>query len=125
MKILFFFLSFLISVPAIADWVLYAESADGETTFYIDPSTIKKRGTVHRAWVLSSKSTPEVNGATSSRSLVEVDCDQEMYRFLTNSTFSKSMAQGDVVTSSDVPTVFRYIAPDTVAASMKRAVCPR
>lgn len=95
----------------------------GETTFYIDRSTIRKNNLLRRIWTLSDNKTPLNQGARSGSTLMEIDCGNEKYRFLQMTAFSGQMAYGKEIVRSNEVSDWSYIAPGTITAKIGGIAC--
>ena len=114
----------LAAAPAWAD--LTEIATRDEQTLLLDTETIQKDGTLRRAWTVCNYSVPNPDGALSTRSLMEYDCEAGRYRVLILSTHSECMAEGQALHVEAAATPWwRDIAPDTVAAKLLRLVCAK
>lgn len=114
----------LAAAPAWAD--LTEIATRDEQTLLLDTETIQKDGTLRRAWTVCNYSVPNADGARSTRSLMEYDCEAGRYRILILSTHAECMAEGQAfhVEAAASPW-WRDIAPDTVAAKLLSLVCAK
>lgn len=114
----------LAAAPAWAD--LTEIATRDEQTLLLDTETIQKDGTLRRAWTVCNYSVPNADGARSTRSLMEYDCEAGRYRVLILSTHSECMAEGQALhVEAAASPWWRDIAPDTVAAKLLGLVCAK
>ena len=114
----------LAAAPAWAD--LTEIATRDEQTLLLDTETIQKDGTLRRAWTVCNYSVPNADGARSTRSLMEYDCEAGRYRILILSTHSECMAEGQALhVEAAASPWWRDIAPDTVAAKLLSLVCAK
>lgn len=105
------------------EWVKLTES--NTAISYIDPSTIRRVGNHRRVWVLQDLKQKGPLGAMSMRALEEYDCQEERRRFLSSTSFSGPMLQGEVLTTSDTTTAWHNVGPGSVAEGFLKFVCTR
>ena len=124
-KIIFAFLMF-ISCSVWAEWVLIARSANGNTTHYVDPATIRREGTLLKYWALTDLKVRDNFGDMSKRLRVELDCKKERYKMTSLTSFRDSMLEGSVTSSLSFPNAeWIDIAPDTLNEAETKYVCAR
>ena len=112
------------AAPAWAEWVPHAHNE--RASFYYDPATIKRNGTLRRVWTLINQNEPDKAGAWSRRAFHEYDCKEDRSRFLSISTFSEKMANGKLIGQADYSDdSWTYIAPGTIDDSLLKIVCKR
>lgn len=105
-----------------AEWELIALGESNES--YADWSTLRIAGTERRLWLVTNFDKA-FQGATSSKSLVVFDCDDERYQRLQSMWYSEPMGSGAVIHTNAEPSDWRYAAPGTVGLARLRAVCER
>ena len=126
MKKLIFALLIFISCTVWAEWVLVVESADGNTTSYVDPTTIKREGTLLKYWTLTDLKVRSKKGYMSFRSREELDCKKERYRTTSLTSFRDSMLGGRITSNFNFPNAeWNYIAPDTLDEEVMKYVCAK
>jgi hypothetical protein len=113
---------FLISGSSWAQWSPVAVDVDG-TLFNFDYSTLRKDGELRKIWTLSNFVEKDPNGVMSSRVRMEYDCKNERHRFLSFKLFSDKNANGVTIDSSDIPSPWKDIAPDTAAWRLMQTAC--
>jgi len=109
------------ALPASAGWVKYEYS--DEANFYYDPATIRVNGNFRRVWELQDLKKRDPKGYMSHRYLSEYNCREERYRNLSLSAHSELMAGGRVMVSGDSPSMWSYIAPDSIVQTLFKIVC--
>lgn len=115
-------LSLLAVGSASAEWVVVAES--DSSTFYIDPSTVRKEGTLRKTWEVDNFKQREADGSMSSRMRIEYDCQGERTRGLALSKHSEPMAKGNTIVSyGEDRRGWREIPPNTPANDILKIVC--
>ena len=120
--ILTMLLSF-VSVSAWADWEKVTET--DSIVQYIDPTTIRKNGSLRRVWTLTDMKVRDPVGALSLRGLAEFDCKEERMKTLSLSSHSGPMATGQTLSDFEPEGKGSYIAPRTVDEAVLRRVCSR
>ena len=126
MKRLLLLLALLIAGSANADWVAIGETDN--TTFYIDPTTIRKDGNLRKVWEIQDLKTRHKDGGMSRRVMLEFDCKAERYRALANSTHTGPMASGQTIHVGDYeryPDSWSEIPPKTAAEFILKMVCAK
>ena len=115
----------LLAMPAGAqEWRKYSSSTQGDR--YFDVRSVRAIGHMRRVWTVLDLSKRGPIGELSLRSLNEVDCKEQRARMLALTTFSESMARGDVLFSASGSTSepWEFLAPGTVGEDLLQAVCP-
>jgi hypothetical protein len=124
MKKLFISFLMMLACSAWAEWLLYAETQ--KATFYYDPATISKDGSMRRrVWQLTDLRKRHKDGEMSRRSRIEYDCKQESYRFLAYSAHSEPMAGGTVLKTKGEENNLRAIPPNTVLEMILNIACAK
>jgi hypothetical protein len=129
MKKLILILLIFISCFAWADkhygtnWVLVDTNDVVET--YIDPTTIRREGTVRKFWVLRNLKVQNAKyGHMSIRTRDEIDCKKQTTRTTSIHQFSESMLKGNVTGVFSYPNdEWDDIAPGTTNESVMDSVC--
>lgn len=121
-----FFLTLTVCVLCQAKEILLT-SANG-IDVYVDDSTVKRSGDLARVWVTFSLSVPErrMNGETylSFKTLREIDCTLERYRFLFISHHSEPLGRGRILSSETTESdKFSYTAPGTLNHAVIKYAC--
>ena len=114
----------MLAGSAWAEWVLYEETQ--KATFYYDPATISKDGSMRRrVWQLTDLRKRHKDGEMSRRSRIEYDCKQENYRFLAFSAHSEHMAGGTVLKTEGEDNSLWAIPPNTAIEMILNIVCAK
>ena len=114
----------LVTVPARAEWVKFAEIE--QTVFYLDPATIQTNGNLRRVWQLRDWKVRNKEGHLSARILREYDCKDARNRILAVTEFAGPMATGTRLRSTGFsPAQWEQIAPNTAGSVMLERVCSR
>ena len=100
--------------------------------FYIDRDTISspESGNKHirQVWSMLDYREPQKNalGKTyrSSRSLIEIDCENNKTKTVSLSLHAGPRLSGEVLTSEGVIGPWQNIPPDTPLVHIKKAICP-
>ena len=123
MKTLLLTLTLLITGSAWAEWV----RVDGNESLsiYIDSATIRKDGNFRKAWELQDLKQRHKGGELSRRMKTEYDCKQERSRILSFTTHSGSMAEGDILFSSETGGTWIDAPPKTMSETILRVVCAK
>jgi hypothetical protein len=90
---------------------------------YVDLSSVRVEGTVRRVWTLHDLTQPDHEGDLSYRSLLEYHCPEARYRSLQTLFFAGAMGSGRMTARSGQPGAWRAVQPDSVSASVMKAVC--
>jgi hypothetical protein len=101
--------------------------------FYIDRDSISSPDAAHKhirqVWSMLDYRDPQKNalGKTyrSTRSLIEVDCDNNRSKTLSLSLHAGAKLTGEVLTSEGVIAPWQPIPPDTPLVHIKKAICDR
>lgn len=99
-KSAFILMMCLVSMPAMADWVLFGAGEatnKGIQTSYYDSSSLRKNNNFIKVWTLTSNSIHREFGDFSDKSLHEHDCKQERFRILNITAYSEQMGKGSVI----------------------------
>jgi hypothetical protein len=115
----------LSSGPAYAEWVALGDS-DSETTVYVDPDTIRRKGDLVKMWELYDfKIIRTVAGDSyfSSKAQIENDCAEERRRTLAFTWFSENMGSGKVVFSESYEGRWAPVVPDTIGLMLWTFAC--
>lgn len=114
----------LASFGASAEWV---EIAVNETsTLYANQESIRKSDGTTKMWHLlnfSSVRTLQASRFLSMRQRNEYDCKGEMFRILSLSFHSESMANGKTVLATDDISKWNSIPPETLIQDAFKSAC--
>lgn len=115
----------LLSGSVMADWELIGNT-NGNTT-KINKSSIRKQGNVVRIWTMQDYADPLPMGngriANSSKILIENNCKEESYRYVSGIFYGEHNGSGMVVLSDDKPDPFLAITPGTINETLWNAAC--
>jgi hypothetical protein len=130
MKLLIAVLLAVFSTGAMAGWTYLTPSEGNAFDFYIDKTTIRKRGNVAKMWALMDYKAPkeEADGTShlSNKSLAEYDCVEIRVRLLALTHFSGNMGKGKVTSTYQYDdSKWVDIAPGSVDMSHWKAVCKK
>ncbi len=94
---------------------------------YIDPTTVRKNGSMRLVWGLTNLAVRDKDGELSLRSRYEYDCIKERWRTISFSTHSGPDASGVVLMNSSLNDTFpwRDVPPGTVSSAKFEYVCAR
>ena len=104
-----------------ADWVNVGKSAD--TTLFIDPTTIRKEGDFRKVWGIQDLKERDKDGEMSRRYREEYDCSGGRKRFLSATTHSELMGGGNTLATTNEPSPWSDIRPNSVADDILKTVC--
>ena len=130
MKLLIAALLAVFSTSAMAEWTYLSSVEAKAVDFYIDKTTIRKRGNVAKMWVMKDYKSPqkETDGKSylSDKVFGEYDCVEIRGRSLTITSFSDNMGKGEVTST------FQYdnnkwndVAPGSVGMTEWKAACKK
>lgn len=119
-RILFVFL-LTSSLPASAVWVWVADASD--TSYYIDPTTLKKQGPSRVVWELADYKEASQYGNFSAISRLEYDCSAERKRLLTSAFYTGKMGTGSVIASNSKASEWDHHPPSSVGNVLLKLIC--
>lgn len=125
-KTLAFLLLASISHCAMAKWDLLGET--DTAFFFLDPSSIVKRGNIVEIWQLTEHKEPQHDIGNPYRSVVQLkafDCVQRTARVLSITAFSESLGMGRAIFSSNPSSneAFSHVMPDTTSEAAWKYAC--
>lgn len=92
-------------------------TADGDTTYYVEPESIARNDItyelIYRVSVVHDYAKPEPNGVRSRRVWYEVNCSAQRLRSVSATEYSQPLAQGNSVNSWQRESDWLYIEPIT------------
>jgi hypothetical protein len=117
----------LSSAPAYAEWV---EVAKGDNvTSYMDPDTIRSKGTMVKMWGLDDQKTTrtsrEGKSFLSLKMQQEYDCAEEQWRSLAEYGYSGQMGTGEIVFSHTKPNDWAPAIPGSVGQANWKFACKK
>lgn len=123
MRVVLCFLIILVAAPALAEWIRWTSEGSDVATGYIDPTKVRRDGSLVRIWEVLDYKKPDAIGGLSTRFLAEYDCKEERVRNLSVSGHSGPMATGKILISSESPSEWKNIPPNTGIAALLKTVC--
>lgn len=111
----------LVAAPTWAEWEKYGIAEP--VTFYHDPATIKKNGSLHRFWSIQDLKVRGKFGELSRLVLNEFDCKAGLYRALAVRAHAENMGRGTLLGSADSPGEWNHVAPGTIADTGMKIAC--
>lgn len=91
--------------PAYAEWVEFTSNEEVGVTVYVDPGTIRRKGSLVKMWNMKDFKTNQsaaFGTYLSFKVLEQYDCEGERMRLLAYTSFSRNMGYGHTVfTNSD------------------------
>lgn len=124
MRVVLCFLFALVTAPAWAEWVKLGETA--QSSFYIDPTMIRKDGDIRRVWEMQDAKQEDESGVMSRRILKEYNCKEGEYRILLLSDHSEPLAGGRVLLSAFEPSKeWATPPPGTDVEAVLKVVCAK
>jgi hypothetical protein len=111
------------SSPA-ADWEEIGINED--STFYVDATSIRRKGKVATMWSLIDYRQPRTIGASQYLSLTaqgEYDCEKEQQRVLSGSRQSGKMGGGRSVSKLSEPTEWSFAAAGSTGEALWKFAC--
>ena len=106
---------------AYAEWTLIGKN-DADMAVYIDLATIRPSGNLVKVWVLQDQKIKKT-GFVSAKGQWQINCQEEQFRLLASSFFSKHMGQGDVVASDSNPDKWMPVEPVSFSEDIYKIVC--
>ena len=108
-----------------ADWKIIGNFEAG--TYYIDPNTIEKTGSLRDFWTMldypaTQKSSRGVS-YLSTRTHLQMDCKKQNVRFLQLSWHTGRKLSGEQIDQQGVMREWQSIPPDTPLVSFFNTVC--
>jgi hypothetical protein len=111
----------LCASPAWAEWERVTEMP--ESSLYISPGSITKKGNYRRFWQLSDYKKPDENGDRSARVLTEFDCKKQRVRSLKWAYFRGAMGSREMTAWRTKPEKWMPVAPGTLGQTIGKLVC--
>jgi hypothetical protein len=106
-----------------AAWEKLVES--DSVAHYINPSTIRKDGNLRSVWYLQQPKQRDPSGVMSRRGLMEYDCKDQRYKFLSVSAYSEPMAGGETLGGTSSPGEWNFVPPNNVFGLILEIVCKK
>lgn len=115
----------LASCGAQAAWLEIGSNDSG--TFYVDPPTISRSGTVVTLWYLVDfKTAKEESGGKPFRSSTdksEYDCQEERSRTMFYNNYAEGMGKGRITFTLKDPLQWRSVAKGSIAEALLKIAC--
>jgi len=115
----------VVSSSAMAEWVEVGSSKT--ETLYFDPSTIRGVDDMAKMWALNdfkvTQRLDERKPFKSEKAEYEYDCKQTQSRLLYFTSYTESMAGGEVVDFNVVPGEWAPVLPDSGLEALWKIVC--
>ena len=117
----------LSSSPAYAEWVKI--SSNDTFTYYADPETIRRKGTLVKMWVLvdfkTIQTSAEGKSYLSNKAQREYDCAEEQTRRLSYYWYTGQMGKGEVAVYDTDPTTWQPDPPESVGQKFLKLACSK
>ena len=118
----------LSSAPAYAEWVEVAKG--GNATSYMDPDTIRSKGTMVKMWGLDDQKSTQTSDREGKSYLslklqMEFDCAEEQLRTLAEHGYSGKMGTGEIVFSHTKPSNWAPPIPASVGQANWKFACKK
>ena len=85
---------------------------------------LKKQGGFVYYWSILDYSKPTKYGDVSSKVYKQVDCELFRYKYLSDSYYKESMAEGEITSSSNEPDKeWNYPPPESLNELVLKSVC--
>jgi hypothetical protein len=132
MKKVVFFIFLLVCSISYAGWEFTTVTADGEFTDYHDKSTIKKKGSISKMWVMRDYASEQIFSENetyqSSKIISGFDCKEDTIMNISIVWYSGSLGDGSVVSTYTVKESEREwhpIVPGSVDAASWKIACSK
>ena len=107
-----------------AEWVFVAETdKENFSTFYADPTTIRRSGNNVKMWVLDDFSTLKLDSLISIRSKNEYACKEKQWRVLFIAFYSEHMGGGETNLFRNERNEWEPLSPDSMAGVLLKFAC--
>lgn len=127
-RLIFLVLLISNSSSVMAEWARFGASGDGNTTIYVDSSTIRRTGYTVKMWAMYDGKRLNTNFAIPFMSMnlqSEYDCKDERLRTLSQSNLSGNMGGGTVVYIDSKPSAWRPFSPGSIDEGLWKYACGR
>jgi len=106
---------------ASAEWKMLAQNS--ETTFYADPSSIKREGGVVLIRQMLDSSEADAKGRRSFVEIFSYDCNKRTHRLVSMKGYNQSMGRGGVLSDMATPEDFGLVKAGSIAEAMFNFAC--
>ena len=103
------------------DWKMVAQSSD--TTFYVDPSSIKREGSVVLIRQMFDSSEPDAKGRRSFVEIFSYDCNKRTTRLVSMQGYSQPLGRGGVLSDLATPQGLDAIKPGSIGEVQFNFAC--
>jgi hypothetical protein len=119
-----FILIFLLSISnyANAEWKFIVSNQSDTSRFYIEESTLKKKGDFLRAWFMVDYTTKNEFGNRSHKVLHEIDCEGRI-RSVYFTFYDGNMGAGKVSAQFDADQKWFFATPGDINSALINHVC--
>lgn len=118
----------LSSQPVYAEWVLASGDDEVGLKVYVDPSTLRRNGSLVKMWKLHDYKTVQTvagDSLLSMKQFNEYDCTEERTRMLGYTWFSGNMGNGNVVYSTMEQLPWEPVVPRTINRTLWKVACQK
>ena len=123
-KLLLILILTAVSSSAMAEWVWVAETDKEDfSTFYADPTTIRRSGNNVKMWVLDDLSTVKLDSLRSIKSKNEYDCKEKQSRVLFVAFYSEHMGGGETILIRNERSDWEPFPPDSMVGALLEFAC--
>lgn len=109
------------TASASADWKMVAQSSDA--TFYVDPSSIKREGSVVLIRQMFDSSEPDAKGRRSVVEIFSYDCNKRTTRLVSMKGYSQPLGTGGVLSDLATPRFLDAIKPGSIGEVQFNFAC--
>ncbi|MDE2309845.1 MAG: hypothetical protein KGL01_03330 [Betaproteobacteria bacterium] len=123
-KVTLMMLLVVVSNSALAEWISVASNKN--TTIYVDPATVQRKGNMATMWHMTDYKTPSKDMGEeylSTKDQNEYDCKEVKVRRRASSQHSKNMGGGKVVYSDTYTTRWKPVPPDSGIEILWKFAC--
>lgn len=103
------------------EWRIYSQEANGDVYFF-DASRVKRTGDLHKVWTRIRYKT-SLMGASSYRSLLEVDCSERTIKTLQRTFFSDKQWEKPAMSTDMNEKPKRAIGDGSAAERLSEILC--
>ena len=111
-----------------AGWVLVSGNDEAGMSVYVDPETIRPKGSMVKMWQLYDYKTVQTVAGDSLLSIKrynEYDCTEERTRMLAYTWFSGNMGSGKVVYSTPDEQQWEQVVPRSINRTLWKVACSK
>lgn len=115
--------SVLLACNALAGWTPLRTTARGID--YIDTEPLAVERNLRRVSTLTDLARPDSDGDRAYRTLLEIDCNNTIYRSIESAFFAEPMASGKSTARTDSASPWRQAPDGSAAAAVMKLVCAK